>query len=116
MAYDEALAGRVRSRIGGERALTERKMFGGLAFLLEGSIALAASGKGGLMARVDPDEGALLLAQDGVAPMLMNRRRMRGWLLVSPDVVADDAALDEWVARSVRYVRDVINAADAREA
>ena len=85
-------------------------MFGGLAFLIEGSMTVAASGQGGLMARVDPGEAASLVARDGVAPMVMNRRPMRGWLRVAPDVVADDASLDEWVARCVDYVRGTINA------
>lgn len=110
MAYDEELAGRVRARLGAERALTERRMFGGLAFLIQGSLALAVSGQGGLMARVDPDDGIALSERDGVAPMIMNRRPMRGWLRVAPDVVADDASLDEWVTRCVDYVRGTINA------
>ena len=88
-------------------------MFGGLAFLIEGSMAIAVSGQGGLMARVDPEEGLTLAERDGVAPMIMNGRPMRGWLRVAPDVVVDDAALGEWVARSVSYVQRTINAPDA---
>jgi hypothetical protein len=110
MTYDEELARRVRERIGAERALTEKRMFGGLAFLIEGSMALAVSGKGGLMARVDAEAGLALIERDGVAPMIMNGRPMRGWLRVAPDVVADDASLDEWVARCVDYVKGTINA------
>lgn len=110
MAYDEELAGRVRALLAAERGLTEKRMFGGLAFLIEGSMAVAVSGQGGLMARVDPAEGDLLCEADGVAPMVMNRRPMRGWLRVAPDVVDDDEALDEWVARCVDYVRGTINA------
>lgn len=110
MAYDDELAQRIRERIGAERALTERRMFGGLAFLIEGSMALAVSGQGGLMARVDAEDGIALSERDGVAPMIMNRRPMRGWLRVAPDVVADDASLDEWVTRCVDFVKGTINA------
>ncbi len=110
MAYDKELATRVRSHLASERGFAEKRMFGGLAFLIEGSMALAVSGKGGLMARVDPDEGVALIERDGVAPMIMNRRPMRGWLRVAPDVVVDDAALGEWVARCVGYVKGTVNA------
>jgi hypothetical protein len=85
-------------------------MFGGIAFLIEGSMALAVSGQGGLLARVDTEDGVALSERDGVAPMIMNRRPMRGWLRVAPDVVADDASLDEWVTRCVDYVKGTINA------
>lgn len=112
MAYDEELAARVRARLAAERGLVEKRMFGGLAFLIDGSMAIAVSGNGGLMARVDPDEGVALVERDGVAPMIMNRRPMRGWLRVAPDVVAADAALAEWVARCVDYVKDTVNAPD----
>jgi hypothetical protein len=110
MAYDDELAGRVRSRLGAERGLAEMRMFGGLAFLIDGSMAIAVSGQGGLMARVDADEGVALSQRDGVAPMIMNRRPMRGWLRVAPDVVADEASLDEWVTRCVDYVKGTVNA------
>ncbi len=110
MAYDEELAGRVRERFVAEHDATERRMFGGLAFLLEGSMTVAVSGGGGLMIRVDPDHGAALCEADGVAPMIMNRRPMRGWLLVAPEVVEGEDALDKWVTRAVAYVKDTINA------
>ncbi len=110
MAYDTELAARVRARLAVERGLAEKRMFGGLAFLIEGSMTIAVSGQGGLMTRVDPDEGVALVERDGVAPMIMNRRPMRGWLRVAPDVVADDASLDEWVTRCVDYVKGTINA------
>jgi hypothetical protein len=110
MAYDDELARRIRERIGGERALTEMRMFGGLAFLIEGRMAVAVSGQGGLMVRVDAADGIALSERDGVSPMIMNRRPMRGWLRVAPDVVADDASLDEWVTRCVDYVKGTINA------
>ncbi len=113
MAYDEELAERVRERFRAERDVTERRMFGGLTFLLEGSMTVAVSGSGGLMVRVDPDHGAALCEADGVAPMVMNRRPMRGWLRVAPEVVEGDDALDEWVARAVAYVKGTINAPTA---
>ncbi|NYI42706.1 TfoX/Sxy family protein [Demequina lutea] len=110
MTYDEELAQRIRERVFAERDLAEKRMFGGLAFLLEGSMAIAVSGQGGLMARVAPADAAELVTRDGVAPMIMNRRPMRGWLRVAPDVVESEEALDEWVARSVAYVKGTINA------
>jgi hypothetical protein len=116
MSYDEVLAARVRERVAGEGGVTEKRMFGGLAFLLHGSLAVAVSGQGGLLARVSPGDAAVLNERDGVAPMVMNGRQMRGWLRVAPDVVAVDATLDEWVARCVTYVRDTVNAPDAARA
>ena len=113
MAYDEDLAARVRERLRGRADVSEKRMFGGLAFLVAGSMAIAVSGKGGLMARVDPAEGPDLVERDGVAPMIMNKRPMSGWLRVAPDVVDDAAALDEWVSRCVGYVDGTINAPDA---
>ncbi len=113
MAYDEELAERIRERVYAERDLIEKRMFGGLAFLLAGSMTVAASGNGGLLARVDPAEGAALCEADGVAPMVMRGRPMRGWLRVAHDVIASEEALDEWVARSVAYVRHTVNAPTA---
>ena len=115
MAHDKDLASRIRVRMESEPGVTEKRMFGGLAFLIEGSLAVAASGQGGLLARVDPGDAAVLNERDGVAPMVMKGREMRGWLRVAPDVVAVDAALDEWVARCVAYVRETVNASDGRE-
>jgi len=110
MAYDTELAARVRASLAAESGLAEKRMFGGLAFLIDGSMTIAVSGHGGLMARVDPDESDALTERDGVAPMVMNRRPMRGWLRVAPDVVEDDASLHEWVTRCVGYVKGTINA------
>jgi len=109
MAYDNELAERIRERLQGERDLTEKPMFGGLAFLLAGSMAVAASSSGGLLARVDPSQADDLCAADGVAPMVMRGRPMRGWLQVAPDVLADNDALDAWVARSATFVKETIN-------
>jgi len=110
MAYDEELAIRIRARIGADRGIAEKRMFGGLAFLLDGSMAITVSGRGGLMARVAPADAVELVARDGVAPMVTNGRPMRGWLRVAPDVVADDVALEEWVTRCTAYVSGTINA------
>jgi TfoX/Sxy family transcriptional regulator of competence genes len=99
MAYDEALAERIRARVSGA---TEKKMFGGLAFLVNGNMAVAASGQGGLLVRVDPDEGAELVATTPARPMEMRGREMAGWLRV--DVESDDE-LAEWVERGVAYAR-----------
>ena len=99
MAYDEELAERIRKRV---RGATEKKMFGGLAFLVGGNMAVAASGQGGLLVRVDPEEGALLVETTNAEPMEMRGRQMAGWLRV--EVTTDDE-LAEWVDRGVAYAR-----------
>lgn len=101
--YDEVLAGRLRDAVGPRDDVSEQKMFGGLAFLVGGNMAVAASGHGGLLVRVDPAQGEALLAEPGVAPMEMRGRSMAGWLFVDPGVVEDDDELREWVARGVGY-------------
>ncbi len=105
MAYDEELADRIRAMVSGESGLTERKMFGGLGFMLDGHMAVAASSTGGLMVRVDPADGEGLVDGSTVAPMEMGGRTMAGWLLVEPSTVADDATLRTWVDRGTAYVR-----------
>ncbi|MEU1999104.1 TfoX/Sxy family protein [Nocardia gamkensis] len=102
MAYDEELAERIRELIVPGPELTERKMFGGLAFLISGNMAVAASGQGGLLVRVDPEEGERLLG-DAVQPMVMGGREMVGWLRVT--TTDDDEVLREWVERGVAYAR-----------
>lgn len=82
MAYDEELADRIRELVEGQRGLTEMKMFGGLAFLIGGNMAIAASGEGGLLVRVDPEESERILASSKAEPMEMRGREMRGWLRV----------------------------------
>jgi TfoX/Sxy family transcriptional regulator of competence genes len=99
VAYDEELAERVRRRVGDA---TEKKMFGGLAFLVGGNMAVAASGRGGLLVRVDPDEGARLVETTPAEPMEMRGRQMAGWLRVE---VTTDEELVEWVDRGVAYAR-----------
>ncbi|MFC8526380.1 TfoX/Sxy family protein [Nocardia sp. NPDC057227] len=103
MAYDEKLADRVRALLE-PGPFTEQKMFGGLAFLISGHLAVAVSGKGGLMVRVDPDEGQRLLDGTAVTPMVMAGRELDGWLRVTAAAVTDDAALRAWVARGAGFV------------
>ena len=104
MAYDEALAERIRALVAGEPSLTEKKMFGGLAFLVNGNMAVAASGQGGLLVRVDPAESAELVETTPATEMEMRGRSMAGWLrLESAEVENDD--LVPWVNRGVAYAR-----------
>jgi TfoX/Sxy family transcriptional regulator of competence genes len=105
MAYDEELAGRVRNLVAGEPALTEMKMFGGLAFLVGGNMSVAASGQGGLLVRVDPAESDALVETSSARLMEMGGRSMRGWLRVDADDVRTDEALATWVERGVSYAR-----------
>jgi TfoX/Sxy family transcriptional regulator of competence genes len=103
MAYDEELADRIRALLGDRPGLTEKKMFGGLAFLIGGNMAIAASGQGGILVRVDPEESDQLVATTPAETMEMRGRRMTGWLRVATADVADDAALAEWVERGAAY-------------
>jgi hypothetical protein len=108
VAYDEALAARIRSLLADEPGLTEKRMFGGLAFLVGGHMAVAASGRGGLMVRVDPDRTPSLVAGPGVERMVMQGREMDGWLRVSGHPDVDDLPEDDlarWVAEGVGFVR-----------
>jgi hypothetical protein len=104
MAYDEELADRVRTTLGDHAGVVEKRMFGGLAFLVGGHMAVAASGQGGLMVRCDPDRTAELLEEPGVTTFEMRGRGMKGWLRVDTAAVADDAVLDHWVDAGVGYV------------
>jgi TfoX/Sxy family transcriptional regulator of competence genes len=107
MAYDEELAERIRGMLG-DQPVVEKKMFGGLAFLLNGHMSVSASGQGGLLVRVDPADSDSLLDEPGVTLMQMgNRKPMDGWLRVAPEAVQDDAALARWVERSLAYARSL---------
>lgn len=103
MAYDEDLAERIRELVAGERGLGEKKMFGGLAFLINGNMSVAVSGQGGLMVRVPKDQTDALLDEPGAEPMIMRGRAMDGWLRVSTP--SDDQALATWVSRGVDHAR-----------
>lgn len=107
MAYDEDLANRIRELIGGDPDLSEKKMFGGLAFLVRGHLAVAASGQGGLMVRVDPAETEELLSEPHAAPFEMRGRPMQGWLRVQADGVRTRDALEPWVRRGTAYARSL---------
>ena len=103
MAYDEELAERIRALLGVRPRLTEQKMFGGLAFLIGGNMAIAASGQGGILVRVDPAQSDDLVATTPAETMEMRGRQMPGWLRVGQADVAEDTALAEWVERGAGY-------------
>jgi TfoX/Sxy family transcriptional regulator of competence genes len=105
MAYDEKLADRIRELIATEPALTEKKMFGGLAFLVNGNMAVAASGQGGILVRVDPEESDALVEKTAAEVAVMRGKPMRGWLRVDPDHVRRRSELAKWVERGVAYAR-----------
>ncbi|MGB9225053.1 TfoX/Sxy family protein [Mycobacterium sp.] len=107
MAYDEDLANRIRELMGLQRGVEEKPMFGGLAFLINGNMSVAVSGKGGLMVRVPPEETAKLLERDHVSPMVMAGRETRGWLRVAVDGVKTKRQLASWVTRGVGYARSL---------
>lgn len=102
MAYDEELADRIRELVP-EEGVTEKKMFGGLAFLVGGHMAVAASGRGGLMVRADPAESDDLVDSSPAEPMIMRGRPMTGWLRVPADAVDARAELKRWVGVGVGY-------------
>lgn len=105
MAYDQELADRIRHLIGGDPELTEKKMFGGLAFLIAGNMAIAASGQGGAMIRVDPQESDPLIAATSASMVEMRGRLMPGWLRVSSADLRSDDQLAPWVERGTAYAR-----------
>jgi TfoX/Sxy family transcriptional regulator of competence genes len=105
VAYDEDLADRIRELLGAEKGVEEKRMFGGLAFLVNGNMSVAVSGRGGLMVRVSPAETDKLLARDHVEPMVMAGRETRGWLRVSADGVRTKRQLEPWVRRGVDYAK-----------
>ena len=105
MAYDESLAARIRALGEREPGLTEQRMFGGLAFLIGGNMAVAARGGGGLLLRIDPEEADVLLRDPDAEPFVMRGRAMDGWLGVRESGVQTDAALERWVAAGVRRAR-----------
>jgi TfoX/Sxy family transcriptional regulator of competence genes len=107
MAYDEDLAARIREQLTGESALEEKKMFGGLAFLIGGNMAVAASGQGGMLVRADPEESDELVAATDAQLMEMRGRTMKGWLRVPGDAVQDDSELRRWVDVGATYARSL---------
>ncbi|GAC1577786.1 MAG: TfoX/Sxy family protein [Candidatus Dormibacteria bacterium] len=105
MAYDEDLANRLRDILATEGGISEKKMFGGLAFLLHGNMAVSASGNGGLLARVDPADSDAALARPHASLMTMGGRTMAGWIAVAPDGVRTRRELAAWVTPSLTYAR-----------
>ncbi|MFG1935195.1 TfoX/Sxy family protein [Mycobacterium sp. NPDC048908] len=107
MAFDEDLADRIRELIATERGVDEKRMFGGLAFLINGNMSVCASGRGGLMVRVPPEETEKLLGREHVEPMVMAGRETRGWVRASTDGVTTKRQLRSWVTRGVDYAKSL---------
>ena len=107
MPYDEDLARRIRTLVADEPDLSEKKMFGGLAFLVGGNMAVAASGQGGILVRVDPAETVDLVAKSRARPMEMRGREVAGWLRLDSAAVHEDGQLAEWVGRGVAFARSL---------
>jgi TfoX/Sxy family transcriptional regulator of competence genes len=107
MAYDEELAERIRELLDGEKGVVEKKMFGGLAFLVGGNMAVAASGRGGVMVRVDPEESEQLVRTSKARPMDMRGREMSGWLRVDQADVRTKPQLAKWVKIGKTYARSL---------
>ena len=103
MAYDEELAARIRELLAGQKGVAEKKMFGGLAFLVGGNMAVAASGQGGLMVRVDPAESDALVAKTAAEMVEMRGRLMPGWLRLTSEDVRTKRELAKWVERGTAY-------------
>ncbi len=107
MAYDEELAQRIRDLVADEAGLTEQKMFGGLAFLIGGNMAMAASGQGGLLVRVDPAESDSLVTDSHARPLEMRGRLMPGWLRVDSERLQSRGELADWVERGTSFARSL---------
>ena len=107
MAYDEALAERIRALLAGEEGVTEKKMFGGLAFLIGGNMSVSASGQGGLLLRCEPAQTADLVQEPHASTAVMRGRAMEGWLRVDAEGVQSDEELRKWVVRAVGYARSL---------
>ena len=107
MAYDEGLANRIREAVAGEPGVTEKRMFGGLAFLVHGNMAVSASSQGGLLLRIDPADAETLTQRPGARRFEMRGREMDGWLGIDSEVVASDEDLQAWVDIGVAYARSL---------
>jgi TfoX/Sxy family transcriptional regulator of competence genes len=107
MAYDEELARRIRELVADEPGLTEKKMFGGLAFLIGGNMAVAASGQGGLLVRVDPAQSQELVASSPARLFEMRGREMQGWLRVGTDDLGTAKELSRWVGLGTSFARSL---------
>jgi TfoX/Sxy family transcriptional regulator of competence genes len=107
MAYDEDLADRIRALVATERGLSEKKMFGGIAFLLGGNMAIAASGQGGILVRVDPERSDALVATTKASVAVMRGRPMAGWLRVAADDLRTKRQLAKWVGLGTAFARSL---------
>jgi TfoX/Sxy family transcriptional regulator of competence genes len=107
MAFDEDLANRLRELLQSEPGLTERRMFGGLAFLVDGNMAVSASGQGGLLLRVDPAQTLDLLRQRHAKPSAMRGREMDGWLRVHAEGLKTKGQLERWVNIGLAFARSL---------
>ena len=105
MAYDAALAERLRDLLTGEDGVREKRMFGGLAFLVRGNLAVSASHDGGLLVRLDPADAEAALAVPHASPMEMRGRSPKGWIRVAPEGLKSEQDLASWVERSLEHVR-----------
>lgn len=107
MGYDEDLANRIRELVAEEPSLTEKRMFGGLAFLIGGNMSVSISGQGGLLVRVDPAQTNSLVSKPHARPFVMRGREMEGWLRVDADGLRTKRQLERWVARGVAHARSL---------
>ncbi|HEV8251405.1 MAG TPA: TfoX/Sxy family protein [Gaiellaceae bacterium] len=107
MAYDEELAERIRELLADEPNVTEKKMFGGIGFMVGGNMAVGASSQGGILVRVDPEQSDELVASTDAYPMEMRGRSMAGWLRVDAEHVQDRAELANWVGIGTAYARSL---------
>lgn len=107
MAYDEDLAARIRELVAKEKGLSEKKMFGGLAFLIGGNMAIAASGQGGILVRVDPEQSDKLVATTKASVAVMRGRAMPGWLRVDTVDVRTKTQLSKWVKLGTKFARSL---------
>jgi TfoX/Sxy family transcriptional regulator of competence genes len=107
VAYDDKLADWVRTFLKDERALEEKRMFGGLGMLLNGNMAVAVRGKGGLLVRIDPDDADEALREPGAKLMKMRGKTMRGWITVDPTACTRRSDVHRWVKRGVKYAKSL---------
>jgi TfoX/Sxy family transcriptional regulator of competence genes len=107
MAYDEDLANRIRELMADEKGVTEKRMFGGLAFLIGGNMSVSASGRGGLLLRCDPTHTDELVSKPHASRAVMQGREMDGWLRIDPEGLNTKRELQRWVKRGVAYARSL---------
>jgi TfoX/Sxy family transcriptional regulator of competence genes len=107
VAYDEDLANRIRDILQNEPGLTEKRMFGGLAFLINGNMAVSASGQGGMLLRIDPIDAPSLVGRPEASPFEMRGRKMDGWLRIDQTGLTTKRQLESWVSRGVSYARSL---------